>query len=348
MSPAVPTSWPWRLRPVVLLACALLCTAAVAASPPDASTPEVTNLVPAFLRFMETARTADPDRRYELWKETYLQPNRHVFEAAILKQAFADSTCRPVVLRSLDRIFTHYEEHHRAMSDIAAEAPGILRRCAARLQEEFPDAGVASSPCLLLVGIGTFNARADTVDGRDSLVLGAEMFGAAEGLPIVLSHELFHLYHLDRYRRAGNAIEERLYFPLLFEGCAVWYSRQANPASSLRDCLSMGTPAYLGLDLLPGYEANCARLRPGWAAELLGNLDRAGCDDLYARYFSAAPDAADRPARAGYALGYWVVARLVDDGIPLGRIVSAPRAELVALCRRGLESLARGSDDGRR
>jgi hypothetical protein len=154
-----------------------------------------------------------------------------------------------------------------------------------------------------MLSLGRFDAKIPS-QHPDSLLIGldglARFHGTDAPLGVILSHELFHLYHFQINPLPKNPDDLPLYRLLWQEGLAVYASQQLNPGASLGDVL-----------LDPRLAAQGPASIPTEAKRLLTCLDSR--EDIVAAHFLAKSENGEVPGRIGYLIGYDVVARLAKN-----------------------------------
>lgn len=229
--------------------------------------------------------------------------------------------------------------HYEMLNEFKNNFSVTLSKSINDFKKYFPDACFDEYTFYILAGNQSFNARADMVEGKVVFEISAEMFENIRGLQITLMHELFHLYHMKCFENAGNKIEDRLYFPLIFEGCAVYFSNLST-GFEIEDCMQMGLPGYLNLFDRVNFKNKCEKSFIKSSKLLYENIDRSVPVELYKKLFGAKIDNNDEPCRLGYYIGFMMIKSVADE-IPLEKIISMNKKELIVLCQSQLKKIIR-------
>lgn len=289
-----------------------------------------------FIEFMNLAESARPETRYLLWHKHYFEPNAEILQKTVFKTS-DEIKIKKSMFKALDNIFKNYRLHHEMLIEFKRNFRFLLSESVNKFKIYFPDANFDDIQFYVLAGNQSFNARADMVDGKPAFELSAEMFEEIKGIEITLMHELFHLYHMNRFEKAGNKIEERLYFPLVFEGCAMYFSK-ISAGGSIEDCMRMGLPDYLKLFDRTDFTKKCEKFSAKSAKLLYDNINKPVADETYLKLFGSKIDNGDEPARIGYYLGYKVIESAAAE-TTLNKIVVLKKKDIISLCKRHLEKL---------
>lgn len=326
----------------IILSLAIL---AAAAWPGPAAARDVdTRPIGNFIEFMKLCKNSPPEMRYAIWRKRCFEPSADIMRKIVFKTG-DEAKIKKSMMKTLDRIFANYRMHFDMFVELKGYFQSMLDGAETDFKKFFPDASFDEFSFYLLVGNNSFNGRADLVDGKPAFEISAEMFESVDGLRLTLMHELFHLYHMKCYERAGNRPEERLYFPLVFEGCAVYFTGRAT-GSNIEECMRMGLPAYLGLFDGADFRPKCDKVLVKSAKLLYNNLDRPVSDELYALFFKASGGGAETPARIGYYIGF-KVAEGAAEGTPIEKIVKMKKKDIVRLCRTQLKKIFTKAEGGK-
>lgn len=139
------------------------------------------------------------------------------------------------------------------------------------------------------------------------------------------------------FQSAGIKVEERLFFPLILEGCAVYFSKLSTGAE-IEDCIQMGLPAYLNLFDRKNFKSKCDKTFESSAKLLYENLNRPVSEKTYKKLFGAKIDDGDEPARIGYFIGFKVIEGAAAE-TSLEKIAAMTKKEMISLCKTQLKKL---------
>jgi uncharacterized protein YjaZ len=158
----------------------------------------------------------------------------------------------------------------------------------------------------------------------------AKFHGADARLPVILSHELFHVYHFQVNPLPRDADEVQLYRLVWQEGLATYVSKVLNPDASLADIL-----------LDPRLAVEGPKYVPLFAQSLLTQLESK--DDATAARYLSYRRGGQTPARLGYLIGYEIAKRAAANH-PLAELARLRGRPLLDLMRSEVKSLATEGD----
>lgn len=284
-----------------------------AATPPAESRVAVVDLTSKFLVFYDsaTARHADPDERWALWKRLY-------GFAAVPPTTFGQELAR----RLLDSAWARYPQAlpgiRRGIAGLAIVPDSVLGRVAHLL-----GCG-ASTPVRLTIFVGGFedNAFAFTLpDGTPVIAVPVEV-GNPE---LSMTHEFTHAIH---------------------HACATFASGYAQSLAQL--VISEGLAQRATERLLPGHPAAFyTHAAPGWLeaagsrrpAILRGIRDHvADADAATMQRFTFGGGTTGTPREAYYA-GWEIVGAMLSSGMSFHDIATEPADRLPNLVTRAIDRL---------
>jgi hypothetical protein len=268
--------------------------------------PQIIDLIPHDLEVL--ARLPEnPDSRAESFTRQILAAQPEVYQ-----QLWAVDSAK--VKTSIVRLPLYVSGIRKLHALFEKEEPAILDRFC----QAFPDFAPGKMKIYLMLSLLQFDAKIPSAH-PDSLLMGldglARFHGTDVPLAVILTHELFHLYHFQVNPLPRNPDDLPLYRLLWQEGLAVYASQQLNPGATLGDVLLDSRLAARGPATVPDE-----------AKRLLLCLDSQDDDD--AARFLISGENGEVPGRIGYLIGYDVVTRLAQN--------------------RSLSSLARLRDPGLR
>ena len=193
----------------------------------------------------------------------------------------------------------------------------------------FPDFNRSQAEIYLMLSLFRFDGKIPH-DNPRALFLGldglAKFHGASLPLGVILSHELFHLYHFQVNALPAPIDAIPLYRLIWQEGLATYASASLNPKATMADVL-----------LDPQLARDGPKYVPAVARALLTQLESID-DETAARYLSYRRGS-EIPSRMGYLIGYDIVARLA----PTTSLIELARLRgrrLLSLMREQLRGLA--------
>ena len=182
-----------------------------------------------------------------------------------------------------------------------------------------------------------FDAGLGSINGKNLLVFGLDTIARMEGrqanLPVLISHELFHIYHSSVHPESkGQRGKDIPLWRLVWaEGLATYASQRLHPKADLSAVLRS-----------PSLAASCEeRLKP-LVDLLLMNIDRSDTDAVM-EWMSGRARTSDVPPRAGYYLG-WRIATALGRSRSLRGLAVLPDAEIPLAMKRELDNLQQGRE----
>jgi len=252
--------------------------------------PQIIDLIPRDLGVL-AASSGDTGSRAERFSREVLQAHPEVYQRL---WHVDPATVKAYVGKAPEYLASIRKLHARFVD----EEPAIL----GRFCQAFPDFAPAQAKIYLMLSLFRFDAKIPS-EHPDSLLIGldglARFHGADAPLPVILSHEFFHLYHFQVNPLPKNPDELPLYRLLWQEGLAVYVSQQLNIGASLADVL-----------LDPRLASEGPATIPNEAKRLLTCLESR--EDDVAAHFLAKTENGEVPGRIGYLIGYQIASRLAQ------------------------------------
>jgi hypothetical protein len=279
----------------------------------------VHDLIPDLVNFLRIAPEEEVDRA-KLFKKMVLQPHPEVYDRP---QVFkTDPETLEKYLAELDDYLPAIENIHRRFNEQRASIQ-------AKFLSAFPSFNTSRARIYLMLSLFRFDGKIPH-DNPHMLLLGldglAKFHGANVRLPVILSHELFHIYHFQVNPLPRDADQVELYRLIWQEGLATYVSQVLNPAASLADVL-----------LDPRLAKEGPRYIPRLAHDLLAQLQSTD-DETAARYLSYRRGG-QIPARMGYLIGY-EIAKRTATAHPLTELARLRGHALLNLIRQEIQDLA--------
>ena len=250
----------------------------------------VTDLLPEVFHFLDVEPGGQADRA-KLFSELVIRPHPEIYD-------------RPDVFKTdLNSLQDYLGQLHAYLPAIRELHTRFQREQSAVEQnflQAFPDFDGSRVRIYLMCSLFRFDGKVPSNNPR-LLMLGidgiAKFHGTGARLSVILSHELFHLYHFQVNPLPADPDELPLYRLIWQEGLATYVSQQLNPGSSLADAL-----------LDPRLAGEGPRFVQTVTRQLLLDLD--STDDLTAATYLSFRRAGQIPARMGYLIGYDVARSL--------------------------------------
>jgi hypothetical protein len=254
-----------------------------------------------FVALSQRTAGKPPDQQQAEFRSTFLRAHGDLYT----HEAIGLSPGPKLDARALDELETLRTDP--ALLRQREALAGALSDVTARFGRAFPDFR-CDFPIYLAPTFGAMDGAGRIVGGYPAMVLGVDTIARLEQapqIPVFLTHELFHRYHLQAAGFSDDLAERDVIWRSLWaEGLATYVSAQLNPDRPLSDAL-----------LLPkDLEARAKPLVPVLAREMLSSLDRTD-PKLFAAFFLYQDPAAAQagwPSRSGYYLGYLVARRLAE------------------------------------
>ena len=275
------------------------------AAPAVAGVCQTTNLMPDFLAFRDATATLPLDERADRFLTDVAAKYPEYFKSDIFG---SDQELRGYALRLLDPAhpeqFADYpaltEERLRGMS---AAFPGHFANAEARFALTFADFR-CETPILFGPSFLRFAGSGGTgPDGVYRMRFGIDMLAvlqAPSDLPILFSHELFHVYHRQAL---GKTLEQNfgvVWWGAWVEGLASYVSYRITPGATPKQALAWPSGMVERMQA-PGVMKLAA-------ARMLEDMDAKGT--AYGLWFHMNESTPGLPPCAGYYMGYRMAAAL--------------------------------------
>ena len=279
----------------------------------------VHDLIPDLVTFLRIA-PEEKASRAELFREMLIQPHPEVYDRPQVFQT--DRATLERYLAEISEYLPRIEKIHRSWEEHSASIQ-------AKFLTAFPTFDPARVKVYLMLSLFRFDGKIPHNNPR-MLLLGldglAKFHGSEVSLPVILSHELFHLYHFQVNPLPRDADQIELYRLIWQEGLATYVSQVLNPGASLADVL-----------LDPRLAAEGSKFIPRLAHNLLAQLESKD-DETTALYLSYRRGG-EIPARMGYLIGYQI-ARQAATTQPITELARLRGHALLKLVRQEMQALA--------
>jgi hypothetical protein len=280
----------------------------------------VSDLIPDLFNFLSTA-PKDKEERAKLFAQLIIQPHPEIYRRPDVFRT--DLAALEVYLDGLSSYLPAIELIHQRIEEQRASIE-------AKFMNAFPDFKMSKARLYLMLSLFRFDGKIPH-DNPRMLLLGldgiAKFHGADAQLAVILSHELFHVYHFQVNPLPYDTDNIPLYRLIWQEGLATYVSHVLNPDASLSGVLLDPRLASEG----PGFIA-------GMAASLLPDLT--SVDDLTAGRYLSYRRFGPTPSRMGYLIGYEMVKKAAADHslVDLARLRGDALLELVRVQTQALAS----------
>lgn len=262
--------------------------------------------------FWNEAAGIEHRRRVELWDATIGRKHKVLFDEQVWRVSSRENWDAFKEEKLLET-FTYYEKYFDRVIDLFDRFEIVLDEQCEKYQSVFRDADFSSTPFYVMPSCMTFNGRggsnADFPD-RSVMYMGIDYLSKRnDDLDLFFSHELFHLYHIERMKVDQKVFmnEGRLTLPLWLEGLATYVSGEFCPNRSLADLLMDSN--FAGID--ESHMASVSKSFLAVANEMINHNDMKDYQSLF--NFQSQPFVDDLPPRIGYYLGYFVVKEVLKS-----------------------------------
>jgi Predicted Zn-dependent protease (DUF2268) len=301
----------------------LICAASIysCASAQSADHLIVYDLIPDLLSFLRIA-PKEKESRAKFFSQTMIQPHPEIYDRP---QVFkTDLGTLEQYLDGLDAYLPAIQHIHQRFEEQRASIQ-------AKFLNAFPDFDLSRARVYLMLSLFRFDGKVPH-DNPCMLLLGldglAKFHGPEVRLPVILTHELFHVYHFQVNPLPRDIDDLGLYRLIWQEGLATYVSQVLNPEASLADVLLDARLAEEGPKFVPML-----------AHSLLTQLE--STDDATTALYLSNRRGGQIPARMGYLIGY-EIARRTAATHPLTELARLRGWSLLNLIRREMGLLATG------
>jgi len=281
----------------------------------------VDDLFPDLMNFLRIA-PEEKASRAQLFKKMVIQPHPEVYDRPQIFKT--DLGTLEQYLAELQEYLPRIEAIHRRFEEKRSSIQ-------AKFLNAFPSFDSSKARIYLMLSLFRFDGKIPH-DNPRILLLGldglAKFHGADVPLPVILSHELFHLYHFQINPMPRDADQVKLYRLIWQEGLATYVSHILNPDASLADVL-----------LDPRLANEGPKFIPMLAHNLLAQLESKD-DETTALYLSYRRGS-QIPARMGYLIGY-EIARRAAATLPITELARLRGRALLKLVRQEMQTLVSG------
>jgi hypothetical protein len=286
----------------------------------------VYDLIPDLYNFLRIA-PEERETRAKLFAQLMIRPHPEIYDRPeIFKtdlgtlEQYLDGL--DAYIPAIKHIHTRFEEQRASIK--------------AKFLNAFPDFDTSRAKVYLMLSLFRFDGKIPH-DNPRMLLLGldglAKYHGVDARLPVILSHELFHVYHFQVNPLPRDADQVELYRLIWQEGLATYVSQVLNPDASLADVL-----------LDPRLAEEGPKFVPMFAHSLLTQLE--STDDATAALYLSYRRGGQIPARMGYLIGY-EIARRTAATRQITELARLRGHALLDLVRREMQSLAERAGERR-
>jgi hypothetical protein len=303
-------------KPFLLLSATVLVCSTLTA---EAGLIKTFDLVPSLFHCFDAFPT-EKQQRVRLFADEVIQSHPEIYRRPDVFKT------DPLTLEKyLDQVTPYLPAIKKIHARFIKECEPIEESFCAR----FPDFNRSRAEIYLMLSLFCFDGKIPH-DNPRALFLGldglAKFHGANVPLDVILSHELFHLYHFQVNALPAPIDTIPLYRQIWQEGLATYASASLNPKATMADVL-----------LDPRLARDGPKYVPAVARALVTQLESID-DEATARYLSYRRGS-EIPSRMGYLIGYDIVARLAPTR-SLGELSRLRGRRLLSLMREQVRRLA--------
>ena len=282
----------------------------------------VYDLIPELFDFLKVA-PEENNSRARLFAQSIIQSHPELYDRPTIFKTDLETLEQylgglPAYLPAIKQIHARFQEQYQPIQEMFLKT--------------FPDFNCSRARIYLMLSLFRFDGKIPH-DNPQMLLLGvdalAKFHGADTRLSVILSHELFHVYHFQVNPMPRNGDDVALYRLIWQEGLATYVSKQLNPDASLEEIL-----------LDPRLAREGSRYIPMVARGLLTQLESVD-DSITAKYLSYWRGG-QMPARMGYLIGYHI-ARKMATTVSVRELARLRGQRLLNLVRRETQALATSS-----
>jgi Predicted Zn-dependent protease (DUF2268) len=280
----------------------------------------VHDLIPDLISFLRVAPEGEVNSA-KLFKEMVIQPHPEVYDRP---QVFKTD------LGTLEQYLAELHEYLPGIEDIHRRFNEQRASIQAKFLNTFPGFDASRARIYLMLSLFRFDGKIPH-DNPHMLLLGldglAKFHGRNARLPVILSHELFHVYHFQVNPLPRDTDQVELYRLIWQEGLATYVSQVLNPDASLADVL---------------LDPRLAKEGPKYISMLAHNLltQLESTDDATTALYLSYRRGGQIPARMGYLIGYEIAKRTAATH-PLTDLARLRGHALLKLVRQETQILAR-------
>lgn len=269
-------------------------------------------------------KNAGPDERTQRFLELVVQPHADLFEGFT----------GPVSTERAGKYLARVEPLVAAIETLHTWAANDFDRKVSTFKKELPEFHWRGS-VVFMPNLFGFDAGTGEMKGKELVVFGldtiAEMDGPQGDLSVLITHELFHLYHAwfhPEWKGQTRGKDIPLYRLVWAEGLATYASQELNPKAKVATILRSPTLA-----------ASCQERLKALARLLQQDLDSSE-KQSFMEWMSGQARSSDVPPRAGYYLG-WRVAQEMGRKRSLRELAHLSGAEVRSAMAQELGRLER-------
>ena len=277
------------------------------------------DLVPSFFHCFDAFPTEE-QQRVRLFSEEVIQSHPEIY-----RRPDVFKTDLTTLEKYLNQVTPYLPAIRKIHARFLKECEPIEKSFCAR----FPDFDRSRPEIYLMFSLFRFDGKIPH-DNPRALFLAldglAKFHGSNVRLDVILSHELFHLYHFQVNALPANIDHIPLYRQIWQEGLATYASASLNPKATMADVL-----------LDPQLARDGPKYVPAIARALVTQLESTN-DEATAQYLSYRRES-KVPSRMGYLIGYDIVARLAPAR-SLQELARLRGQRLLSLMREQVRALA--------
>lgn len=272
----------------------------------------VINLKEDLQNFWNQAAQLPHLKRVELWNSSIEKKNKKLFEEQVWRVASRENW-ESFKEEKLLETFSYYETHFYNVMELFDRFNIVLDEQCQKYKSIFSDSDFSKTPFYVMPSCMTFNGRGGSntdYPNQSVMYMGIDYLSKRnDDLDLFFSHELFHLYHIERMKVDEKVFmtQGRLTLPLWLEGLATYVSGEFCPNRTLPELLMDSN--FEDVD-----ESNVLKVSSKFktvANEMIGHNEMKTYQSLF--NFQTTPFVEGLPPRVGYYLGYFVVKEILKS-----------------------------------
>jgi len=251
-------------------------------------------------------------KRVELWNSSIEKKHKKLFDEQVWRVPTRENW-QSFKEEKLLETFSYYETHFDNVMELFDCFDTILDEQCKKYKSVFSDSDFSETPFYVMPSCMTFNGRGGSNSNypdRPVMYVGIDYLSKRnDDLDLFFSHELFHMYHIERMKVDEKVFmsEGRLTLPLWLEGLATYVSGELCPHRSLSELLMDSNFKDVDETNVPKV---CSKFKV-IANEMIGHNEMKTYQSLF--NFQSAPFVEELPSRVGYYLGYFVVKEILKN-----------------------------------
>lgn len=267
-----------------------------------------------FESFWQESKTLKYEDKFSVWDKHLENKHKDLYLSVYWAKKNTPEKWDSIRKEKMKDSFTQIDKNYDLIIKNFETFDETLAKQINNYKQLFPDADFSKTPIYAVPSLGAFNGKGSSLNSapeKTILVFGIDMLTWRNDDPDILySHELFHIYHIDKMNVNEKTVSEnaKMTFPLWLEGFATWVSGEFNQKASL------------GLLLMDEKLGNVPKSKiKDIAREFIKVAEKKAFSKedpmTYKKWFGIGHGSAieSLPERLGYLLGYFVTAEVAKN-----------------------------------